>query len=224
MLKGLDSAFAPNATQAQQAAKAGVRVWGGYFAGRNILNGWTEAEFAILHSAGIHPVAYASGWEDPTALKALAAKWGVLGVLDVESGIRGDGRWVQRWLDASGFGLYGNAPVHTNRKAPFHVLAAYPGGNPPAATWEPGVAKPNTPTAWQFEGTHVAFGRGVDSSWWDDAIFAAPKRVVVFDVAGKEHRLLTSALLSLRSELQADAGIVKDKGGKMTETVTVRLK
>ena len=49
--------------------------------------------------------------------------------LDVEGGIRADGAWVQPWLDASGAGLYGNAPVFSGRRAAFYETASDPHWN-----------------------------------------------------------------------------------------------
>lgn len=173
MIKGLDSAFPPTLAQAEAAFKAGVRVWGGYFDGRGIYNGWTDEEIRRVQSAGHRVIAYCSGWSSPADVKAHAARLGVLACLDVEAGIRGDGSWVQWWLDASGAGLYGNPPVHRGRKAPFYVLAGQPGGPDPRATWHYAppvysVPKPPAPTGWQWRGTHTEYGVSVDSCWFDD--------------------------------------------------------
>lgn len=167
MIKGLDSSTMPTAAQARAAAAAGIRLWSGYLQTRanvGLYAPWTKAGFDCARLCGSTPIAFCSGWDDPVACKALAAAWGVRLCLDVEGGIRGDGPWVQGWLNASGAGLYGNAPVH-NKIAPFHILAAYPGLDP-KATWS--GAGPGTPCGWQFQGTHTEFGVGVDRGWYDD--------------------------------------------------------
>src|SRR5262245_38261435 len=142
MIAALDSATPPTRDQALAARASGVRGWWGYLAtvnqdgsGFNLLRIWTEAEFAVvLQVYGPMPIAFCSGWDDPLGCRSLADLWGVRLCLDVESGIRGDGPWVQPWLDASGAGLYGVCSVHGGRRAAFHVLAWYPGGEP-VATW-----------------------------------------------------------------------------------------
>jgi len=97
--------------------------------------------------------------------KNLAAQWGVFLCLDVESSIRGDGDWVQGWLNTSGAGLYGNAPVFNGRTAQFFVLAAYPGYDP-KSTWN--GPHPGVPTGWQFADGPPEFGCSVDRTWFDD--------------------------------------------------------
>src|SRR5215472_13783959 len=116
---------------------------------------------------GSTPIAFCSGWDDPTALRTMAAAWNVRLCLDVESGIRGDGPWVQPWLDASGAGLYGVAGVHAGRRAAFHILARYPGFDP-GVTWDGGVLRPPGPVGWQWLGGHLEFGLDVDRGWYDD--------------------------------------------------------
>jgi hypothetical protein len=111
---------------------------------------------------------FVSGNDAPAALKALAAKLNVRICLDVEGGIRGDGPWVQGWLDASGAGLYGNSGVHSGRRAPFYILAAYPGSSDPAGTWWNQTPAPPGPCGWQWVGTHTEFGVGVDRGDYDD--------------------------------------------------------
>src|SRR6266699_43709 len=129
MIQGLDSAAMPNLAQVQSAKAAGRRVWSGYIAtkaGVGLYSPWSKAGFDVARQCGGTPIAYCSGWDDPVALKALGASWGVRLCLDVEGGIRGDGPWVPGFLDASGAGLYGNPPVHPGRNAAFHICAVYP--------------------------------------------------------------------------------------------------
>jgi hypothetical protein len=169
VIAGLDSATEPTAAQADAAKAAGVRLWSGYIATQpnvGLYHPWPRAAFENARRCGSIPIAYCSGWDDPGALKILAATWNVRLCLDVEGGIRGDGSWAQNWLDASGAGVYGNAPVHRLRAA-FHVLAAYPGGDP-QATWASYLARPAGLCGWQFQGTHSEFGVGVDRCWFDD--------------------------------------------------------
>jgi hypothetical protein len=180
MIAGLDSsAVRPDAETALQAKASGISLWSGYLAtkaGVRLAAPWTLANFDNARLCGGTPIAFCSGLDDPLACKALADQWNVRLCLDVESGIRGDGAWVQPWLDASGAGLYGNAPIHAGRNAAFHVLAAYPGFDP-QATWEAGVPRPSTPSGWQWQGTHTEFGIPVDRGWFDDWFLGAKKEV-----------------------------------------------
>jgi hypothetical protein len=173
MIAGLDSSFdVPTAAQLTQAKQHGVRMWSGYLAtkpGVGLGHPWKKAEFARVKAAGMTAIGFCSGHDDPAACKALAADWGVLLCLDVESGIRSDGPWVKAWLHQSEAGLYGNAPVFANRQAAFFVLAAFP-GHDPSRTWttDPHHPRPHGPCGWQWEGTHHEFGCGVDRGWYDD--------------------------------------------------------
>jgi hypothetical protein len=178
MIAGLDSAEPqnrPTAAMIPQLKAAGIRIWGGYIATRggvNLLSAWDLGSFDIVRQLDSTPLAFCSGLDDPVALKALATDWRVRLCLDNESGFRLDGPWVQPFLDASGAGLYGNAPVHVGRNAPFHILADYPCTPPqlcdPGTTWRDTVPRPPTPTGWQWAGTHTEFGLSVDRAWYDD--------------------------------------------------------
>lgn len=169
MIAGVDSSFTvPSAAQLAAAKAAGVAVWSGYIQSKanvGLARAWSQADFARVRAAGLNSIGYCSGRDDPVALRALAAAWGVLLCLDVEGSIRADGPWVQQWLDDAGCGLYGNAPVHNGRRARFHVLAAYPGRDP-RATWS--GTRPAAPCSWQWQGTSSAFGVSVDLAWHDD--------------------------------------------------------
>jgi hypothetical protein len=176
MIVGLDSAAEPTSAQALAAKASGVPLWSGYISTAPYDGGshfwlwhpWSKAGFDNARLCGATPVAYCSGWDDPVALKNQAAAWGVRLCLDVENGIRGDGPWVQSFLDASGAGLYGNWGCHVNRRAAFHILAAYPGSSDPAGTWWAQTARPAGPCGWQWVGTHTEFGVGVDRGDYDD--------------------------------------------------------
>jgi hypothetical protein len=169
VISGLDSATPPTPAQAREARAAGVGLWSGYIATKanvNLLNPWKREEFqAVQQVFGTPPVAFCSGWDDPAAVRALAASWGVRHCLDVEDGIRSDGSWVQPWLDASGAGLYGHQSVFTGRRAPFFIMSGYP-GHDPGSTWA-GMPPP-VPHGWQWLGTHVEFGVAVDGGWYDE--------------------------------------------------------
>jgi hypothetical protein len=187
MVSGLDSATPPSATQVAAAKAAGITLWSGYLASRpelgvgpvgsrfGLFRPWRQPEFAVVKALSGTPLAYASGWDDPAGCKALAAAWGVRLCLDVEAGIRGDGAWVQPWLDASSAGLYGTRYVHAPlrgpaRRAAFHIAAFYP--TPmvdPHATWPAGWTPPGTPCGWQWWNSHNEFGVTVDRSWLDDS-------------------------------------------------------
>lgn len=171
MIAGLDSASMPSATQARAAVAGGIALWSGYLATKprvGLYSPWSQAGFENARLCGSTPIAFCSGWDSPGALKALAAAWNVRLCLDVENGIRGEGPWVQGWLNVSGAGLYGNAPIHTGRSAPFHILAAYPGSGDVRATWWSSSLRPAGPCGWQWAGTHTEFGIGVDRGDYDD--------------------------------------------------------
>jgi hypothetical protein len=172
MIAGLDSATPPSADVLRRARAHGVKMWSGYLATKphvNLLHPWSREEFGRVKAAGLSCLAFCSGKDDPVACKNLAASWGVRLCLDVEGGIRGDGAWVQDWLTKSGAGLYGPATVFKGRKAPFYVLARYPGSDP-GRTWpsDKQNPRPNGPCGWQWRGTHTEFGVGVDRGWYDE--------------------------------------------------------
>jgi hypothetical protein len=179
MFAGLDSATPPTAAQLGQAKAAGVRMWSGYLSTKpnvNILHPWTKEDYARVKTAGLPSIAFCSGLDDPVACRNRAAEWDVKLCLDVESGIHGDGPWVQDWLTKSGAGLYGNAPVFPNRRAAFYVLAAFPAhAHDPQRTWttDPHHPRPNGNCGWQWRGTHTEFGVGVDRGWYDDWFVSA---------------------------------------------------
>jgi hypothetical protein len=161
----------PTLAQVQAAAVAGVRVWSGYLATRwpvGLYAIWSRDAFERARQAGGTPIAFCSGQDDPIACRDLAARWNVRLCLDVEAGIRDDGPWVQSWLDQSGAGLYGNWWIHTNRRAAFHILAAYPSSGDPSATWWQATARPSGPCGWQWRGSHSFAGIDVDNCWLDD--------------------------------------------------------
>src|SRR5690348_721758 len=88
MISGVDSAYPPNDAALSAAYAAGVRLWAGYFAGPNILNGWAKADFDRVKAHGMQTIAFCSGWASATAMLAQSVSWGVPICLDVESGIR----------------------------------------------------------------------------------------------------------------------------------------
>lgn len=176
MIAGLDSsADRPSAATADEARNAGVGLWCGYLATQpnvGLYSVWDRSDFDNARRCGGKPIAFCSGRDDPVACRDLAAAWDVRLCVDVESGIRDDGPWVQGWLDASGAGLYGLPSVHNGRRAAFHVVAWYrvtpPACGDPGATWPSWLARPDAPAAWQFCGTHTEFGLSVDRGWYDD--------------------------------------------------------
>src|SRR5258708_5158651 len=95
-------------------------------------------------------------------------------VLQVKSGstIWTVSAWVQPWLDASGFGQYGNMPVFAGVHASCYVFAAFPGADP-GASWPNYYSRPSdsNPCAWQFQGTTSMFGKSVDLTHYDDNFF-----------------------------------------------------
>lgn len=173
MIKGIDSSgYRPTERAVREARSAGVRVWSGYLATRDDVNlgsPWDRASFDLARQCGGTPLAYCSGLDDPRKCRERAADWNVRLCLDVEDQIRRDGDWVQAWLDDSGAGLYGNAPVFRNRRAAFYVLAAYVAPEDPRDTWGTRFcARPSGHCGWQWQGTHGEFGGDIDSCWLDD--------------------------------------------------------
>lgn len=172
MISGIDSATPPTAAQADAARAAGVSLWSGYLATRSgvrLANPWAQRDFEAARRCGGTPIAYCSGWDDPGACRALAQQWNVRLCLDVESSIRDDGPWVNPWLQVSGAGLYGGYYIHTNHRQfiYFRVMAGYPG-------YDPGLVWPADQThwfagsyGWQWQGSHIEFGVGVDRGWYD---------------------------------------------------------
>jgi len=181
MIAGFDSSIdRPTPAIAAAARAAGVRLWIGYLATKpdvGLLSPWDQASFEAARLVGGQPVAMCSGWDDPIAVRQLAAEWNVRPCLDCEDGIRGDGPWVQGWLDAAGAGLYGNSSVHFHtggRRAAFNIVASYPCVPPECcaqrASWPPWLPLPDGggPLGWQQCGTHTEFGLSVDSGVYDD--------------------------------------------------------
>jgi hypothetical protein len=169
MIAGLDSSTQPTAAQAQAAKASGVRLWSGYLQTQpnvGLYAPWSQQGFENARLCGSIPIAFCSGWDNPAALKGLAASWNVRLCLDVEGGIRGNGPWVQAFLDASGAGLYANPPYH-GWTAPFHILAAYPRSGDPQGTWN-ATGPPAGPHGWQWAGSHSEFGVTVDRGDYDD--------------------------------------------------------
>lgn len=166
-----DMAYPPSDAQIAQFKAQGISGIAGYFKFGNdgVLNGWADSDFQRIIAGGLGTIAFCSGWADPVACKTRAASLGIQICLDDESGMRGDGTWVQAWLDASGAGLYGNNPVFAGRRAAFYIWAGYFGYNP-NLTWPGWEPRPNGPTGWQWQGTHNENGISVDSDWFDDAI------------------------------------------------------
>jgi hypothetical protein len=212
MIAGLDSAQPPSAAQIAAARAAGIRLWSGYLASIGqggsafrLMRVWTQAEFEVARTCGGTPIAFCSGLDNPILCRALAQDWNVRLCLDVESGIRGDGPWVQGWLDASEAGLYGNLGVHLGRHAAFHVLAFYPGTDP-RTVWV-AAGRPPGPAGWQWQGSHVEFGAEVDRGWYDDW-FGGGDDVLTQD----EHNWLQSCFTTLA---QLQPYLNNDVGGQL---------
>ncbi len=170
MILGFDSSYTlPDDAGLRQAKADGVGAWAGYMTTKpSGIATWPKSNFDRIKAAGLGTWGYCSGWDDPAALKVQAAAWGIRILLDVENGIRGDGPWVQGFLDTSGAGLYGSPSVFAGRRAACYVVAMYPGGASPTATWLNGYTPPSGPHGWQSQGTHSAYGASVDSGYFDD--------------------------------------------------------
>ena len=142
----------------------------GYLPGPGIDSTWTETDFARIRAAGLGSIAYASGRADPLAQRALAKSWRVIGCLDVEASIRGDGPWVQPWLDASGFGIYHEAYRDPPYRAPFHIIAEYVASDP-GSSWPPGLPRPAGPTGWQWMANVALYATNLDRCRFDPALY-----------------------------------------------------
>jgi hypothetical protein len=168
MIEALDSAYAPTAAQVAQAKAAGYSGWNGYFAGQNILNGWSDADFRTVLAGGMGTLAFCSGWSDATAMKIRGEQLGIPIMLDDEPGIRPPGGWEQAWLDTSGGGIYGNWQYIAGLVAPRHMLAAYPlSGDPGGESWPSWLPRPVGLCGWQWAGSHPFEHLTVDSEWLD---------------------------------------------------------
>ncbi len=170
------SASRPDSGQVALAKSQGLSMWCGYLevlSNVGLYAPWDDASIIrVRDGLPAKPIMFVSGWDDPVAVRNRAAALGVLACLDVENGIRGDGDWVQDWLNRSGAGLYGNLSVHWHaggRVAAFNIVSDYPGYNP-NAIWPPGIPRPDGtgPLGWQWMGTHTLWGHSVDSLWLDD--------------------------------------------------------
>lgn len=171
----------PTAVEIADAVAAGFGGIAGYFEGPGVDPGhwWSDADFGAVRAAGLDTLAYCSGWADPAAMRARAARLGIKLALDDEGGIRPHGAWVQPWLDAAGAGQYANGPFMRGIRAAFFIAAGYPGFDP-AATWPSAqqwqafgwgqpIPKPDV-AGWQWQGTHAQLSASIDSSWFDDAL------------------------------------------------------
>lgn len=214
MIPALDSSFdAPTPAQAQAAAAAGVRAWGGYLATEqragafNLAAPWSRQAFAIVQQAGLRAIAFCSGWDDPVVLRQLAAEWGLLLFLDDEDRIRRltQPDWRPAFLQASGAGLYGLLSRH-NIAAPYRIAAEYPTGGCTGATWPTSPAPPE-PHGWQCQGTHTEFGLSVDRSALDDWFQEATMAIDPAILQELRTNAATSArIVSATDAAQDDAG------------------
>lgn len=194
MIAGKDSSFdRPNAATLAQAYAAGVRVWGGYIGLRplaelGLATVWGQADFDVILNAGMTAIGFCSGWDDPVAIRDRASAWGVLPCVDVETGIRTDGLWLDDWLPAAGAGLYGLASLHyetgrpDGRGAVFNIVADYLAAGCTGETWPSWLPRPAAPCGWQCQGGHPEFGIDVDSMSLDDWFGG--------DMTPEEHQML----------------------------------
>lgn len=232
---GLDSSFdRPTPAQAAAAYAAGVRVWGGYIGTRDglgLATRWSQADFQVVKDAGMTAIGFCSGWDDPTGIRALGSAWGVLPCVDVETGIRTDGLWLDDWLPAAGGGLYGLASVHyeagrpIGRGAAFNIVANYLAGGCTGETWPSWLSRPAR-CGWQCQGDHQEFGFSVDRSWLDDWFAPSPPppegsmvirnsadgAVYVVDASGKRHLggLENSAWQQVTPQITVDSATVAE--------------
>lgn len=219
MIAGLDSSFAvPMAAQADAARAAGVGLWSGYLTSKSnvgIAHPWRQFDFDNARRCGGTPIAYCSGNDDPVACKALAASWSVHLCLDVESGIRGNGSWVQGWVDAAEAGLYGHAPVFIGRRAAFYILAAYRGNDP---------APLGRTTSRAHPGRAAGSGRAPTPSSEPAWIAAGTTTSSALTSSPESHGELTDALPRPRPPACHQAGLQEVEGPATThrDTLTMR--
>jgi hypothetical protein len=171
-IEAVDSSFyRPTLAQARAAKAAGVGMWNVYIATQSnvgLAAPWPKSDVDTVLSVFGGAVAFYSGWDNPSAVRQMAASWGVMPCLDDEPGIRPEGPWVQPNLDIVGGGLYGNHNVFSGRRAAFYILGAYPtSGDSAGASWD-STTRPGGLCGWQWAGSHNAFGGTIDSEWLDD--------------------------------------------------------
>lgn len=203
-----DSSADPSPAQVAAAKAAGYGAWLGYrasSANENLLHPWPASAFAVVRAGGLLTGAFYSGLDDPAWAKADAASLGIPGLLDCESGIRGDGAWTDPWLATSGFGLYGGSAVQANHVTHGHrayVFAAYPGAGE-TASWPSGVAAPPQPKGWQWADptVHPVSFAAIDTSNYEEAVLLPPEEDEMYLVAfpGSGWALLTGSMFVVLS-------------------------
>ena len=170
---GFDSAYPPNAAQAQVAYAGGARVWAGYVGGKGAYHVWQPTDWDVIKSAGFDKVVpiwvptYALAGDPRTeydqAVSAMAAA-GLYGppCLDTEARERVNSRvgpFVDEWL-ALGGTVYGGGvsrSTYLERRGMWWVVAH---GD---RSLVPGAGQ-----AWQV-GATVIDGLDVDSDIFDAA-------------------------------------------------------
>ena len=186
----LDSWWEPNAAAIAWAVQQGYAGWLGYFketANDRIYHGWSDATFLAVKAAGLHTADYDSGLDDPAWVRDRNARLGIVGILDVEGSIEGDGPWVDPWMATAGPAerQYGGGTVINNHRThghPGYIVAGYPSNsgtiNPsdPGLTWA-GLAtlpSPARPIGRQYAGSVPTPFGSVDYSHFDPAFFGTP--------------------------------------------------
>lgn len=200
MIAVFTSLLPPTSDDIVRARNTGIQVWNGYLSVNANVNlptpSWARGDFATAQTLSPSPLAFVSGWDDPLAIKTLAAAWGVRPTLLVMDGIRTEGSWIKGFLTDSGAGIAGPAQIH-HWDAPWHVLVASPGYDP-QATWN--GAAPNTPNGWQWDITH-----GWYDDWYlgDDDMFDATDRTTLGNVA-----VAASTAATLAPQLQQQMNVL----------------
>ena len=187
VVKGVDSAWEPNAAQIATAKANGVGAWLGYckIGNDGILHGWADATFRLVKAGGLQTAGFCSTRADQAALKARAASLGIVLISDVESSVNGgDGPHVDPALAISGAGLYGGGPRgdgtiprhlphnhHSYVVSDYELNASTVGRG--TLSWPPHDPRPAGPCGWQYAGGTAMPWGVTDLAVYDAALFGA---------------------------------------------------
>ncbi len=204
MIFMLDSAYAPTLGNAQQAAKDGVRLWGGYVPGGRVYHAWSRQDFDVIRQAGIRPVFIHVGTDGNEAKNnawQCGAMTGDIVALDVEAGWNDtySAAWAST-VHAAGFvtWLYGLGSEVAAHGSPFD-------GTWTAAYTYPTVPTPSAKNSFQYWNSHTEYGTGCDRSVCDDHWFTPQEDTMNLDIARSIVFVRLSGEGVLTDQAQVDA-------------------